>query len=213
MKTLLPIISSTVLLGLLAGCASSTGLKQAGNTSTSLQQTAEGIDDALTPLDAVLAALTDLMNNPGSDIAPQFQQYSSALSTLESLTKSVSGHANAMQQDGIDYFRKWDEQLATIENDGIRTRSLDRKIAVAARFEEVRANYVQTTAEFDPFMSDLKDIRTALATDLTAGGLRSIEGLASKANRIGRPLRDSLVALSRECKVLGAALSSANPVT
>ena len=117
----------------------------------------------------------------------------------------------AMRLQGAAYFQKWDEELAKIQNDDIQTRSLDRKNEVAARFAKVRVSYAQTTANFAPFMSDLKDIRTALATDLTAGGLASVKGLASKANDKVLPLRESLISLSTDFKNLGVSLSTATP--
>lgn len=210
MRKTLSLVSLGACLTLLAGCAS-TGYKKADQASTSLQQAAQGLDDSLIPLDAALVALADLVNNPGPDITPQFQKYSSAVSALETQANVTKGHAAAMQEEGIAYFRNWNDELARIQNDNIRKRSLDRKIVVAAQFEEARANYVQTTAEFDPFLADLKDIRTVLATDLTTGGLNSVNSVVRKSNSNGVPLRESLVSLSNEFKRLGAALSSNTP--
>lgn len=210
MKTLISLVALAAGGVLISGCASS-GYEKAGSTSTSLQEAAQGIDNALVPLDDVVAALSDLVKNPGPDLTPQFQKYSSAVSKLESLENEVSSRAAAMQAQGAAYFQKWNEELAKIQNDDIQTRSLERKNAVAARFERVRASYVETTADFAPFMSDLKDIRTALATDLTAGGLASVRGLASKADDKALPLRKSLMRLSAEFKNLGLSLSAATP--
>jgi hypothetical protein len=56
-----------------AGCASS-GYKQAGDTSTSLQKAAHAIDKGDTQIDTVLLALSDLVNNPGPNLEPQFDK-------------------------------------------------------------------------------------------------------------------------------------------
>ena len=210
MKTLISLVAIAACGVLVTGCIS-TGYEKAGTTSTSLRDAAQGIDNALGPLDAVVAALSDLVTNPGPDITPQFQKYSAAVSNLESLANEVSSREAAMRLQGAAYFQKWDEELAKIQNDDIQTRSLDRKNEVAARFAKVRVSYAQTTANFAPFMSDLKDIRTALATDLTAGGLASVKGLASKANDKVLPLRESLISLSTDFKNLGVSLSTATP--
>ena len=210
MKTPISLVSLAACGVLIAGCVSS-GYEKAGNTSTSLREAAQGIDNTLGPLDTVVTALSDLVTNPGPDITPQFQKFSAAVSNLESLANEVSSREAAMREQGAAYFQKWDAELAKIQNDDIETRSLDRKNAVAARFERVRVSYAQTTADFAPFMSDLKDIRTALATDLTAGGLASVRGLASKANDKVLPLRESLIRLSTEFKNLGVSISTATP--
>jgi hypothetical protein len=207
MKTFTSLVALAGFGALMAGCAA-TGYEKAGSTSTSLQEAAQGIDNTLAPIDAVVTALSNLVNQPGSDITPQFQKFGAAVSTLESLANEVISRTAAMQVQGAAYFQKWDEELAKIQNVEIQNRSMDRKNAVAERFERVRGGYVQTTAAFAPFMSDLKDIRTALATDLTAGGLASVKGLATKAQEKVWPLRESLVRLSAEFKNLGVSLSA-----
>lgn len=209
MKPIIPLVVLTTSL-FYAGCASS-GYQQAGKTSTSLQETAKGIDQALLPLDNVVATLADLVNNPQPDITQQFKKYSAAVTKLESLSDDVRDHAAAMRAQGTAYFKNWDLELAKIQNEDIHSRSLDRKNAVAAHFEQVRVSYAQTSTEFAPFMSDLKDIRTALATDLTTGGIASIKDLSGKANAKVMPLRQSLIGLSTDFKTLGVALSTANP--
>lgn len=205
-----PFIPLAVLAGVLllhAGCASS-GYHKAAKTSTSLQDTARGIDHALVPLDHVVATLADLVNNPQKDITPQFKKYSAAVTKLESLADDVRDHATAMRGQGVAYFKNWDLELAKIQNEDIHSRSLDRKNAVAAQFERVRVSYAKTSTEFAPFMSDLKDIRRALATDLTAGGIASVKGLSGTANEKLLPLRESLIGLSSDFKSLGVSLSS-----
>lgn len=207
-----PILSSSIaaVVLLMAGCASH-GYQKAGDTSTTIEKTARNIHKGNGQIDAVLFALSGLVNSPAADIKPQFDKFDSAVKKLDSLAKDVNDEASAMQAQGADYFRTWDEELAKIQNEDIRARSSDRKTAVAASFDKVRVSYVQTKASFIPFMSDLKDIRTALATDLTAGGVASIKGVANKANENVTPLRESLTDLEADFKALGIALSSATP--
>lgn len=209
-----PFIPLAVLAGVLllhAGCASS-GYEKAGKTSTTLQETARGIDHSLMPLDKAVATLSDLVNNPHPDVTPQFKKYSEAVSKLESLADDVRTRATAMREQGAAYFKVWDQELAKIQNEDIHSRSMERKNAVAARFDKVRFSYTQASTEFAPFMADLKDIRRALATDLTSGGIASVKDLASKAHSKVPPLRASLIDLSTDFKSLGVSLSSKTPV-
>lgn len=210
MKKLISLAAFAIGFGLILGCASS-GYKKADNTSTSLQEAAQSIDSALGPLDNAVAALSDLIKHPNPDITTQFQKFSSSVSRLELLQKELNTRTADMQAQGADYFQKWDEELAKIQNNNIQMSSLERKNAVAARFERVHASYVQTTSDFAPFMSNLKDIRTALSTDLTAGGLDSVRALANAADDKATPLRASLTNLSTEFKNLGMSLSSSVP--
>ncbi len=194
------------------GCStspsSSKNYNRAGKTSTSLQDTAVSIDKGEMQIDAVLVALSDLVNNPGSDLKPQFKQFEGSVDKLSSLAKDVREQAVAMQEKGAAYFQQWDADLATIQDEDIRSRSTERKNTVATRFDRVRSSYATTNAAFVPFMSRLTDVRTALTTDLTNGGLNSVRRAADQADIDAVPLREALRQLSSDFKVLGLSLSS-----
>ncbi len=160
-------------------------------------------------MDAVLTSLADLMDKPGATLAPQFQTYRAAVDEFASAEKSVSSHAATMDSQGKAYFKQWDTELAKIQNDALQTRSTNRRNAMSARFEKVKASYAEATALCAPIMSNLKDIRIALATDLTTSGLNSIRSVAGKANNSLPKLRATYASLSAEYKDLGVALSAA----
>lgn len=201
-------LAAVVLL--MAGCAS-TGYDKAGHTSSTIEKTARSIHKGNGQIDSVLLALSSLVNSPEADLKAQFEKFNASVSKLEKLSDDVNAQSVAMQTQGTAYFRSWNEELAKIHNEDIRSRSTDRKNAVAARFEKVRISYARTKADFLPFMSDLKDIRTALSTDLTAGGIASIKSVANKADNNSGPLRTSLTNLEQDFKDLGVSLSATTP--
>lgn len=202
-------LASLVLLA--GGCASNGYNRKAADTSSSLQKAAHDVRLGNGQIDAALFALSGLVNSPDADLKPQFNKFTAAVEKLETLSADIGKQAADMQASGADYFRSWDEELAKINNEDIRYRSTSRKNAVAARFERVRVTYVQTKSAFVPFLSDLKDIRTALATDLTPGGIASVKTIANQAGDNVPPLRESLGNLEAEFKALGVALSANTP--
>lgn len=206
----LPFAALAVLTVFSAGCASSSSYEKAGKTSTSLQEAAVNIDKGEVQIDAALAALSDLVNAPNENIKPQFKEFESSVEKLESLSADVGKQALAMQAQGAAYFQQWDADLATIQNEDIRSRSTERKNVVAARFERVRASYVQARDAFVPFMSRLSDVRTALSADLTGEGLTSIKSAADKAKKDAVPLREAMRQLSSDFRILGISLSSSS---
>lgn len=203
--------SLLLTLPMLVGCATQGATTQrAGNASTSLETAALSVARSNAQLETVLRSLSDLVNNPGVDLQAQYNTYNADVNQLDALATEVTASAAAMQEQGTAYFGQWDEDLAKIQNENIRTRSVDRRDNVTARFEEVRANYTQTKGDFAPFVSNLKDIRTALGTDLTAGGLASVRSLVTKADRDVIPLRNSLRRLEADFRNLGVSMSSAS---
>jgi outer membrane murein-binding lipoprotein Lpp len=208
MKTKFYLSASIAAFALVLGGCASTGYEKANDTSAAVEEAAREIHRGNGQIDAVLFALSSLVNNPEADIKPQFDKFDSALSKLESLSNDVSEQTASMQAQGADYFRNWDMELAKIQNEDIRSRSAERKRFVAARFDKVRLSYVKTKASFEPFMSDLKDIRTSLATDLTVAGVASIKSTANKAQSSVTPLRESMSDLEADFKALGVSLST-----
>jgi hypothetical protein len=210
MKTVKRSVVLAIAAALISGC-SSPSYEKAASTSTSLQRAAEVIDKSSVQIDMVLAALSELVTTPGADLETQFQTYTSLMEGLQSLSENVREKADEMQTAGAAYFQKWDEDLAKIHNEDIRARSTERKKEVSARFDRVRASYQEASADFAPFMSDLKDVHTVLGADLTAGGLTSIKDVLDKANRDAVPLRESLAKLSKEFRELGVSLAATTP--
>jgi hypothetical protein len=63
----------------------------------------------------------------------------------------------------------------------------------------------------EPLISYLQDIRTALSTDLTVGGIRSVKTLADNASQNAQKVQTALARLSDELYESGARMSSIGP--
>jgi len=192
------------------GCASS-GHDKSESTAISLQASADKIVKGQGIRDQMLTALNDLVNNPQADLRPQFKKFTSAFSDFESIVKDVQGKVASMQGKGAAYFEKWDADLAKIQNEDIRSRSLARKSEVSDRFAKIKASYAKVGETFKPFMSNLTDIKTALSTDLTRGGLDAIKPVVEKANKDAVPLREAVNELVADFKAVGVAMSAVAP--
>ena len=203
---LLPGIAAVALL---AGCASGNYQKGAA-AGAGLQASADKIDKGSGLIDAAIASLNDLVNNPG-ELPAQFKKFGAAVGDLESTAKDVSSKVTAMSQEGNAYFTAWDQQLAQIQNEDIKSRSANRKADVQKKFAAIKKSYEEASGEFKPFMSDLKDIQTALATDLTPGGLDAIKSSASRATRRAGTVKTTLGKLAGQFRDLGVAMSASVP--
>ena len=209
MKALIQLVMAAGLTLLMAGCKSS-NYEQGAAAGAGLQESADKMGQGNAKIDAALAALNDLVNKPG-DLPTQFKTYSAAVSDLESTAKDVQSKVASMRGKGDAYFKAWDEQTAKIQNEDIKNRSASRKEEMMKRFTDIKTSYAQASEAFKPFLQDLKDIQTALATDLTPGGISSIKGVADKANKESVPVKDSINKLVGQFKDLGVAMGAAKP--
>jgi hypothetical protein len=210
MKTIKSIFAAAAVVTLIAGCASN-GYRQAGATAGSLQNTSDRINRGTTQIDAALAALSQLVDNPSADLKLQFKNFNTAVSGVDAFARDLASRNVSIQQQGATYFQKWDEELATIQNEDIRSRSAERKVEVMKQFDRVKANYDETRTQLNPFLADLRDIRTAIGTDLTPAGLENIRSTAGKVNARGVAVRQSLADLAVEFKNLATSLATPTP--
>jgi hypothetical protein len=61
---------------------------------------------------------------------------------------------------------------------------------------------------YQPMMSDLQDIRTALNNDLTAGGVTAIRPIADRVAREATSVKDAAASVAAEYQALGVKMSS-----
>jgi len=203
-------LALTAALTILAGCASH-NYDQGSATAAGLKESADKIEAADGQLDATLASLNDLVNNPQSDLRPQYKQFSDNVDGLASLAKHVADSVTAMRANGKEFFAKWNEQLAGIKNEDIRNRSAARQKEVSDELQNVKRSYAETESAFKPFMSDLRDIQKYLGTDLTPGGVAAMKNVAAKGNATGATLKQAVNKLAADFKSLGIAMSAVAP--
>ncbi len=207
LQQIVPLLAAAAIA---AGCASSGGKGQA--TSDTIQKTADAVGKINLALDTVVKSLTDLTGNPQPDLRPQFKSYKTAVSDLDSIATKVRNAATAMDGKTEQLMTEWDKQLALINNEDIKSRSLERKNEITEQLTQIKESFASSKQTFNPVMSDLKDIVTYLETDLTPGGVAAIKNTAAKAIAGVPELRQSMDEISRNFKELGLSLSSVQPV-
>ncbi len=200
-----------LLLALLTPACSSTGSDKGAATGKSAEQAADQIDRGNAQLDATLAALKDLVKMPAPDLQPQFKAFTKSLAQLESTAEDVAALAAKIDTKSQDYFTQWDQQLAAVQNEDIRARSAERREAISASFKKMQSEYAEVREEFKPLLSDLRDVRTVLSTDLTLDGLKAIEGAVKKAEKGSASVKESLQELAERFRTLGVKLSRSGP--
>jgi septal ring factor EnvC (AmiA/AmiB activator) len=199
------------LLAVLAGCVSKSYDKGAA-TSAALQSSANAVAETSTKVNDVLAALNNLTFKSQGDLRNQFDAFVSAIGKLDKSNDKLGSKVAEMQARASVYFDNWSNQLAAIQNEELRKRSIARKDEVTARLADVNTSYEGVKNSFRPFMSDVKDIQTYLGTDLTAGGLATVKDIVTKTKVDAVPLRDSIKKLQASFGDMSTALSPMMPV-
>ena len=191
----------------ICGCASN-NYKLADSAGASLHKAAVEIQAESRAIDVTLVRLDDLVNKPGPDLKPQFGKFSASLDRLVAASKRAEKSAEVAHQKSAAYFQNWDKETTTIKFEAVRDQSVSRKTQVSDDFNTVNQRYRENQAVIEPLISYLQDIRTALSTDLTVGGINSVKGLAANAEQNARKVQTALAQLSDELSSSGARMSS-----
>jgi hypothetical protein len=194
----------------ICGCASR-AYRQGDAASASLHRAALEIRAESGAIDVTLASLDNLINNPGPDLRPQFARYSHSLDRLVAASKDAEKSAEVAKKKSADFFENWDKQTAEIKYEAVRDQSLSRKTQVSDEFNTVNVRYRENQSVIEPLISYLQDIRTALSTDLTLGGIQSVKTLSDNAAQNAQKVQTALARLSDELYESGARMSSIGP--
>jgi hypothetical protein len=114
---------------------------------------------------------------------------------------------NWMASDGRKYFQDWQSTVGGIANESLRKKAQKRLDTVKTSYDKVEASLQQAAEKFKPFLSDLSDIQKALATDVTAGGVKAIRKTVNSANWNHQSVDRAIQAALKEMDKMEQALS------
>jgi hypothetical protein len=161
----------------------------ASATHASQEQLAKSIQEARLEasrtseqLKATLSALNALTAQKKGDLRPAYNNYCSEVTKTEAAAGWTRTRVQWMGGDGRKYFQDWQGTISGISNESLRKKAQKRMDAVRKDYDKVEMSLVSAGEKFKPFLSDLGDIQKALATDVTAGGVKAIKSTVSSAN-------------------------------
>lgn len=171
--------TTVMVLVILAGCAKT--FKEGSQTAASIQNVEQEARLGKEQVNSTVAALEDMFSNHQGDLKEQFKTYSKSIDKLESQAKRVRKQVDTMASQKAAYLQQWETQMATIESKTIRQTAEQRRKSVEEMFSNVQREMDAAGKVFDPFMSKLNDIRTAMNMDLNRNGLNAMRPVADQA--------------------------------
>ena len=192
----------------LAGCHT-TVYQQGDRAAGSSRAAATELQTQSQALEGTTATLSNLVYKPAPDLKPQFQSFSAALDGLAAAARRGGVTGSHLERSNALYFAAWDKQLTTITNADVRSRSEARKTEVSNQFNAAHNQYTQAQAALWSQVEYLQDIRRALSTDLTAGGLEAVKPLVRTASDNSNNVQTALTQARTNLTALSTAMSSA----
>ncbi|HHY85152.1 MAG TPA: DUF2959 family protein [Verrucomicrobia bacterium] len=188
-----------------AGCASSPKNDKA---AASVRRASTDLHLQSRALNHTIHALTNLVDSSPRDLKQPLEQYEYALENLYDSVERTENSVQRMRRHTTAYLDFWNQQLTNINYEVVRSRSAEREEAVRSELEFVMERYVETREAMLPLLAYFEDIRKALRTDLTAGGLASVRPIAANAVSNARKLDTALARMIRDFTGSAARMSS-----
>ena len=198
---------------LLAGCASSSGYKQAEKAGAGIAEFRVEINNGKQAIDATMHSLGQISSTANTDPRAAFQQFRKDLAKLESVTAKVRQQNQKLKAKGETYFKQWQQEMATMQYSEISRVSEEQKAKMEATFANIQTHTEPLKTKFDPWLSDLRDLRTYLNNDLTVTGINAAQGLIAKAQGEGTEIQRSMDLLVSELNNVSTAMTPATTPT
>jgi hypothetical protein len=194
---------------LLTACGTTSGYKQADKTGAGIAGFRDEIVNGKKAIDATMKSLGDIAASATTDPRKPFERYSKDVAELESIAAKVRKRGQDMKEQGQAYFKQWETELAQVNNPEIRSLAEQRRAKLQEAFESIRKYTEPLKAQFDPWMSDLKDLQKYLGNDLTIGGVEAAKSLFTKTTNEGLEVQKSMDALVAELNTIAATITPA----
>lgn len=194
---------------LIGGCGTTSGYKQADKTGAGIAEFREEIINGKKAVDATMEALGQVSASANTDPRKAFELYSKNVANLEATAEKIRKRADSMREQGQAYFKQWEQELATVSNPEIRKLAEERKVKLQAAFESIRKYTEPLKAQFNPWMSDLKDLEKYLSNDLTIAGVDAAKDLFTKTTHEGLDVQKSMEGLVAELNTISATITPA----
>lgn len=205
------ITASTIVATVcLTGCGSTAGYKKADKTGAGIAQFREEIAKAKLAVDDTVKSLGQVAVTADTNPRAAFQQYSKSLANLEATAAKAKSRAAEMKASGQAYFATWEKELAELKNPEIKALAVQQRAKLQASFDSIRTVAEPLKAQFDPWLSDLQDLRKYLSNDLTISGVDAAKPLFAKTQNEGFEVQKSMDALVAELNTVAATLTPAN---
>ena len=169
--------TSLLTLFLVAGCESTgktEGQKQLDQLNSNLEEFTETLEDSKEAIQTTLAEHDAVVANTDGDLPGHYKKFANGIKRCETEQKELIENLEAIQATAAPYFAKWQQDLATINDEDLRERSQERMETVQKRLEDMRAQAEKAKEAYAPLLAKFKDHAAYLSNDLNADSASSL---------------------------------------
>jgi hypothetical protein len=185
------------------------GYKLADKVGKGIAEFRDEIIKAKEAVNATMVSLDKVVAEAATDPRKPFKEFDKNVPRIESAAAKAKKRADAMRERGQEYFKTWEEELASVNSAEIKKLAEERKAKLQTTFGNIKAKLDPAREQFQVWLSHLKDVQTYLRQDLTIVGIDMAKDLIATSKKDGAALQQSLDGVIAELNTILAAITPA----
>jgi len=139
-------------------------------------------------------------------LRPAYEKFEAQVAKTQAGATATRARAQKMETEAATHFSAWRTELDTINNAKLKAKGVKRLDTVEKSYNRVTKQIQEAAEKFDPYLSDLADMKKMLANDLSPSGVKALRGTVGDAKFhltfVRRPLNDAIQELDKMQKTL-----------
>jgi len=193
------------LLALVTGCKNQGQAKESKAVVSSMKETHEYLAKAANELEGTRALLDRLSSE--TDLKAWKAEYDKTVDKMQKAAAKARDQWLDMKHNGTAYIERWDQEIAETQSPTVKEGMEARRQRIGAAMDGLITSAQDLRDSYQPYVADLKDLQTALAIDLTPGGVRSQSAAIEKAKADGEVVAKKLDAVGQQLDKLAGRMS------
>jgi hypothetical protein len=198
---------STTLLG---ACAS-TGRERANAAMMGMKATRTSIDNLIKASDDGVAALNVLATTGMNTPTASYNKFCADLEIIENEVSAMRSRQASMKANTTAFFKGWEEEMGAVKNAQIKQLAAERRKSLEESYDKVKVALDQLKKDGNPYLDDLKDLKTYFDIDLTPAGITASKPLIATVTELSTVVKKDLQDLGAQIKNIEDLLAPTMP--
>ena len=206
------LVASLLATPIFFGCKASGGEAIQAQAAAGMAEFKASLQKGNSMLAASAESLKKLQAAAKTDPRPAWTEWTNSVDALTSFTGEIRANADAMRMNNAEYFRKWEEELGTVNDPKIRQRANARRKLLNERYETLQAKAQDAKETYAKYNTQVADLRKMISFDLTPKGIETAAPQIESVNKTSAQVQKLINELLKQAEDGAAELRSDTPI-
>ena len=174
--------------------------------AAAMRETRDEVIQTRDQLQTTVNSIDALVKQKKGDLRPAYDDFAAQVTKTQASAATNKSRVQKMQTEAKAHFSSWQTELDSINNQKLKNKGTKRLQNVQKSYNQVLNQLEAASIKFDPYLSDLADMKKMLANDLTPDSVKGMRGTVGDAKfhlqNVRRPLYDAIKELDKMQKTL-----------